>query len=149
LYSLSIVLFGEDVPLWVWAIVAVCIFAPLAWVRTIETFKIGYVFAVCVILFMIIVVSTLNFMTINEHGGEAGPGWTAFNENGYITMWGISFYMFEGVGSVLPVMEASEYKNNFSILLGSALATLLVVHIYFSELCYYTFGEDLKEPIII
>jgi amino acid permease len=136
------------VPLLVWAIIAICIFAPLSWVRTIETFKIGYVFAVCVILFMIIVVSTLNFMTINEHGREAGSNWTAFNENGFITMWGISFFMFQSA-AVLPVMEASEYKNDFSILLGSALGTLLVVHIYFSELCYYTFGEDLKEPVII
>lgn len=64
-------------------------------------------------------------------------------------MWGISFYMFEGVSSVLPVMEASTMKDHFPVLLGSALATLLVVDIYFSELCYYNFGESLKESIVI
>lgn len=60
-------------------------------------------------------------------------------------MWALSFYMFEGVGSVLPVMEASTMKDNFSVLLGCALGTLLCVHIYFSELSYYTFGDSLKE----
>ena len=64
-------------------------------------------------------------------------------------MWGISFYMFEGVSSVLPVMEASDHKDNFGTLLIFGLTTLLCIHIYFSELCYYTFAENLKEPIII
>jgi len=98
---------------------------------------------------MVIIVSTFDFMLISEHNGEAGPNWQPFNEHGFITMWGLSFYMFEGVGSVLPVMEASTQKNNFGILLASALATLLVVDIYFSTLCYYAYGDDLKEPIII
>lgn len=64
-------------------------------------------------------------------------------------MWGISFYMFEGTTSVLPVMEASAKKDSFGFLLVIALSTLLCFHIYFSELCYYTFAENLKEPIII
>jgi len=64
-------------------------------------------------------------------------------------MWGISFFMFEGVSSVLPVMEASSMKDNFPLLLGCALATLCAVDIYFSELCYYNFGDDLKESIVI
>jgi amino acid permease len=64
-------------------------------------------------------------------------------------MWGMSFYMYEGIGCVLPVMEASDYKDNFTWLLIGGLTLLLCIHIYFSELCYYTYGENLNEPILI
>lgn len=63
-------------------------------------------------------------------------------------MWGISFFMYEGVGSVLPVMEASKYRENFSSLMIGALLSLCTIHILFSELCYYYFGDNLIEPLV-
>jgi hypothetical protein len=63
-------------------------------------------------------------------------------------MWGLSFGMYEGVGSVMPILEASDYRDNFSVLLVSALVTLCSIHIYFSELCYYYWGDKLTEPIV-
>ena len=57
--------------------------------------------------------------------------------------------MFEGIGSVLPLMEASDSKENFEIILACALATLCSIHIVFSELSYYVYADDLNEPIII
>ena len=85
----------------------------------------------------------------NEHDGEAGDDWKAFNEDDYWTMIALSFYMFEGIPTVLPVMESSESKENFHWIIGAALATLCAINIAFSELCYYTFGEGITEPIII
>eukprot|EP00355_Strombidium_rassoulzadegani_P010505 CAMPEP_0168615500 /NCGR_PEP_ID=MMETSP0449_2-20121227/4535_1 /TAXON_ID=1082188 /ORGANISM="Strombidium rassoulzadegani, Strain ras09" /LENGTH=196 /DNA_ID=CAMNT_0008656239 /DNA_START=817 /DNA_END=1406 /DNA_ORIENTATION=- len=66
-------------------------------------------------------------------------------------MVGLAFYMFEGVTSVLPILEASneEARSSFTVLLISALSILLFLNIGFSELCYYAWGSDLKEPIII
>ena len=61
-------------------------------------------------------------------------------------MISISFVMFEGIPSVLPILEASDCKANFNYILAAALLTLLVIDIIFAELCYYTFGDDLKEP---
>ena len=66
-------------------------------------------------------------------------------------MVGLAFYMFEGVTCILPIYEATqdETRKNFNYLIVGALGFLLVLNIIFSELCYYTFGDDLKEPVII
>ena len=98
---------------------------------------------------MIILVVVFESMLLNEHDNQAGPGWTSINEDKYYIMICLAFYMFEGIGSVLPVMEASDCKENFDVLLVSALATLCSIHIMFSELSYYVYANDLNEPIII
>lgn len=140
---------GEEVNIWVFSVITVIIFSPVSWVRTIETFEVGYIFAVTVVLVMLITVTTLISLNLKDNSNEAGPGWTPFNENNFIKMWGLAFFMFEGIGAILPVMEASEYKDNFGVLLGFSIGTVCLVAIVFSELVYYTYGEDIKEPIII
>jgi hypothetical protein len=64
-------------------------------------------------------------------------------------MIGLAYYMFEGITAVLPVMEASDAKEDFSYLIAGALSTLCVVHICFSELCYYAYGNTLNDPVVI
>jgi amino acid permease len=149
LISVTKVIFDVDVDPWIFIIITLLIHAPLSWIRQIERFQDFYVFAVFSILGMIILVVVFESMLLSEHDNEAGPGWTAFNEDKYFIMICLAFYMFEGIGSVLPVMEASDAKDNFNVLLVSALATLCCVHIVFSELSYYVYGNDLNEPILI
>ena len=57
--------------------------------------------------------------------------------------------MFEGIPSVLPIMEASDCKEEFSYILVAALTTLLIIDIVFAELCYYAYGDRIKEPLIM
>ena len=64
-------------------------------------------------------------------------------------MISISFVMFEGIPSVLPIMEASNCKDEFSYILVAALTTLLLIDIVFAELCYYAYGDSIKEPLIM
>ena len=66
-------------------------------------------------------------------------------------MIGFSFFMFEGIGSVMPVMNAcdDQAKENFPYLLAGALGTLCSIYILFSELCYFTFGNNLNEAIVM
>jgi hypothetical protein len=86
---------------------------------------------------------------INEHGGNAGPDWVSYNSDGIWTMIGLAYYMFEGITAVLPVMEASDAKEDFSYLLAGALAFLCIINICFSELCYYAYGSTLNDPVVI
>jgi hypothetical protein len=46
-------------------------------------------------------------------------------------------------------MEASDCKEYMTTLIATALATLCFIHITFSELIYYAYGNDITEPIII
>ena len=86
---------------------------------------------------------------LSEREWEAGPDWQPFNDKMYFTMIGIAFYMFEGITSILPIMEASNAKESFPGMIVGALSLLCAMNILFSELCYYTFGNNLKEPLII
>lgn len=115
-----------------------------------ESLRYGYIFGAIVIFSTVIVVSTFDIMIIeNDHNGEAAEGWKPFNEDAYWTMLSLSFYMFEGIPAVLPIMESSDYKENFHWIVGAALATLCTINIAFSELCYFAFGDGITEPIII
>lgn len=148
LFSFFTVVTGQEQNMVVYLVVTILVFAPLLWVRTVETFQVGYIFAVILIATLLIVASALIFQGLADQQWEAGEGWTAFNSEQFIIMWGLSFYMYEGVGCVMPVMEASEYKENFTVLLVAALVTLCATHVGFSELCYYYWGATLKEPIV-
>ena len=64
-------------------------------------------------------------------------------------MLGMSYATYEGIGAVLPIMEASESKESFSFLIALALATICLIHITFSEVTYYAYGDDITETIII
>ena len=44
---------------WIFAVIALVILAPLSWIRTVESFKVGFIFAVMVIFLLVITVSTL------------------------------------------------------------------------------------------
>lgn len=84
--------FDIETSIWIWAGVTLVIFAPIAWVRNVEVFSVGYLYGVLAILLMIIVISTFCIILIQENGGEAGRDWVAFNEEEYITMIGIAFF---------------------------------------------------------
>jgi len=139
----------EEISIYYYAIITIAILAPLSWIRTIERFKEGFVFAGFAILFMLVTVIVFVTLKVKDQDNEAGPGWQAFNEEHYWTMISISFVMFEGIPSVLPIMEASNCKEEFSYILVAALATLLVIDIVFAELCYYAYGDTMKEPLVM
>ena len=61
---------------------------------------------------------------------------------------GFAIYSFEGIGIVMPVMHACEKPEQFYTIFVCAIATLTVIMIAFSELCYFTWGSNLTEPII-
>lgn len=70
-------------------------------------------------------------------------------------MWdmiGFSFYAFEGIGCVMPIMEQTRDKNQFPKLLTAALMTLASLFIFFGLICYASFmssGNKSEDTIII
>ena len=66
---------GLVVDLWIFALVTFFVFVPIAWVRTVERFQVGYLYSCIVILAMIIVVGYFVSANIADHDGEAGREW--------------------------------------------------------------------------
>ena len=64
-------------------------------------------------------------------------------------MLGMSYATYEGIGAVLPIMEASAAKDSFHWLIALALGTICLLHITFSEVTYYAYGDEITETIII
>ena len=134
------------------SIFVISIFTPLTWVRDLEKFKYGFMLGVSMILLAVLTISYFCYDMIKERGFVKPPsGYYSINDDRYWDMIGFSFFMFEGVGSVMPVMNACDKRaqEKFPYILAGALATLCTIYILFSELCYFTFGDDLKEAIVM
>ena len=70
----------------------------------------------------------------------------------YESFWahiGFTFYMYEGIGGLMPLMNATKNRDEFPSLVVMALTTLTFIYISFSELCYFTYGDQLTKPIIM
>ena len=54
-------------------------------------------------------------------------GYVAVNHDNYWTSIGFMFFMFEGIGGIMPLMAASKDREKFPYLLGTAMLTLCVI----------------------
>lgn len=63
-------------------------------------------------------------------------------------MVGFAFFMFEGIGCLLPVQKEASNPEKFSTLTIMALSFLCVIFVLFSFLCYYAWGSDLDKPVV-
>lgn len=75
-------------------------------------------------------------------------GFKAVNPVNFWYMIGFSFYSFEGIGVVMPVMENTKNPENFSKILSSALITLAFLYVLFATPCYYYFGDNVENIVI-
>jgi amino acid permease len=93
------------------SIVVLFVFAPLTWIRKIEVFRHGFIFGVAMILVTIITIAGFCIHILAERDWTAPEGHYALNSNRYWDMIGFSFFMFEGIGCVMPVMNACDEKS--------------------------------------
>ena len=132
-------IFGEINP-WIYATILIIIYAPLAWVRKLQYFSFGYIFGNVMILFTVIVISGY-CITLLAKDGPKTDAFVPVNTTSLWYMIGFSFYCFEGIGVVLPIMDQSKDKKNFSKILTAALLTLATIFSAFGFLCYKYFGH--------
>ena len=96
-------IFGEINP-WIYATILIIIYAPLAWVRKLQYFSFGYIFGNVMILFTVIVISGY-CITLLAKDGPKTDAFVPVNTTSLWYMIGFSFYCFEGIGVVLPIMD--------------------------------------------
>ena len=133
------------------------LFSPLAWIRDIETFKFGFIFGFAMIIITLITISGFCIGMNIAHTNNQNDALLSIEQRGvvpinYQSYWatiGFSFFMYEGIGGLMPLMSATKNRNEFPTLLALALTTLTIIYICFSELCYFTFGDKLDKPIIM
>jgi amino acid permease len=141
----------EDIKSEYFAVIFLALFSPLAWVREIEFFKIGFIFGFAMIIITLLTIAAFCVSKNSLRDGEA-----TVTERGYVPVgdgvWatvGFSFYMYEGIGGLMPLMTAAKDKESFPTVVMMAMGALSLMHITFSSYCYYTFGDGLDKPIIM
>ena len=134
---------GTVMPLWLFGIGIFLVYSPIIWVRTLEFFKQAFIFAVLMILLCVITTSMYAQKVIEKQDGEPGPDFVGLNKGSYWTMVGFAFFMFEGIGCLMPILAETEKPQQLPALTIAALTLLCVLYCIFSGLCYYAWGSDL------
>jgi len=123
-------------------------YLPIIWVRNLTSLSAGFTLSMFIILVTVIVTCAFAYQVINEQGGEPGPGFEPLNRDLYWNAIGFSFFMFEGIGSLMPVLRETEKPEQYPRIVIAALVTLCAVFIGFSQICYYAWGQGLDEPVV-
>ena len=134
---------AEAIPYWIFAVVVFFVYSPLTWIRTLEQLSSAFVFSMAMIALAVITTSVYCVGYIQENDGEPGPDYVPVNKQSYFAMVGFAFFMFEGIGCLMPVMKETKVPEKFPMITVAALTTLCTVYVLFSSLCYYTWGSDL------
>lgn len=105
---------NENTSLWFFAIVLIAAYSPLAWVRRLQVFEIGYIVGVFMIIWTVIVICGYSIDGLIEHGPQQPGTFYAVNPdtNRIWDMIGFSFYTFEGIGTVMPIIEKTQSSVN-------------------------------------
>lgn len=82
------------------------------------------------------------------HTGPINDGFKAVNTDKMFDMIGFSFYAFEGIGTILPILKESQNPTHMPRLLTLTFAVLIIYFCAFAMVTYKYFGNQ-KEPIII
>ena len=132
----------KDTNLWYFASILIVCYSPLAWVRNLEYFKIGYVIGTSMIVWTVLVVSGYCIAGLIEHGPKQPGTFYAVNDN-TSKIWdmvGFAFYTFEGIGTVMPIIEKCHRDVDAEWTLKLALGSLWVMFTSFGLLTFYYFG---------
>lgn len=132
----------EQTSLWYFAIVLIICYSPLAWVRNIEYFKIGYVIGMAMITWTVLVVCGYCIVGLINDGPQQPGTFYAVNDNSSAIwdMVGFAFYAFEGIGTVMPIVEKCDKDVNVERVLKMAISSLWLMFTAFGLLCFYYFG---------
>ena len=56
-------------------------------------------------------------------------------------MVGFSIYIYEGIGILMPVMQASECPEIYDKILIAAMVTLTAIYVVFGSMTYLAYGN--------
>ena len=138
---------GGRINMWWFALGLIAIYSPLAWVRKLGVFSVGFIVGNVMIVFTALVISGYSIDGLIKDGPQ-NDGFQAVNQPKMWNMIGFSFYCFEGIGVLMPIMEQTRHPEAFPKILTAALFTLATIFVSFGYITYKYLG-NMKENIVI
>jgi len=128
--------------MWIYALFIWLLYTPLCWVREIKFLSNAFIFAV---FCQVVGVLTTAYYAGKEAAEEPGPppGFEPIVSGTFWNMIGFAFFMFEGIGCLLPIMKETANTERYPKIVLLALCTLCAVYVVFAFICYYGWGDTL------
>mmetsp|Transcript_18703 Transcript_18703/g.28655 ORF Transcript_18703/g.28655 Transcript_18703/m.28655 type:complete len:158 (+) Transcript_18703:1038-1511(+) len=88
---------------------------------------------------MVIIICFYSLAKLAREG--LGPGVEAVNTTNMWSMVGFSIYTFEGIGILMPCMQACECPEKFNKIQVAAVMTVTISFIFYGSLAYLAYGN--------
>lgn len=130
--------FGDVSYIWTWGVSLLVLLSLLAWVRNIANFSFTFLFANVAMFTVVLCIMIYSMVHIYNQG--LAEHLQLVNTSNMWSMVGFSIFTYEGIGILMPVMQACECPEKFDQILVAAIMTLTVAYIIFGNVCYMAFG---------
>jgi proton-coupled amino acid transporter len=124
----------------------IAVLVPFALIRRIERLGFATILAEVFILVGIIYILYADFSILAENG--VSPDVRAFNPEGFALFIGTAVYSYEGIGLVIPIVEAMRNPKKFPIVLIITLVISTVLFVCVGAISYAAFGEKVQGMIV-
>ena len=132
---------------WTYGVVVIVLSSLLAWVRNLEHFRFVFLFANILLMATLIMISFYATGELMQNGVSDTIVAINTHNNAYLQFIGYSIYTFEGIGILMPCMQACECPEHFDKILIAAVATLTTIYCLYGTLCYAAWGALQKQMV--
>ncbi|KAI8991028.1 transmembrane amino acid transporter protein-domain-containing protein [Mycotypha africana] len=135
---------GIEQKYYIWMPLVILI--PLALVRHIAKLSFTALIADVLIFFGLISIIYFTAAELSAHG--AGPNVAAVNPADFALMIGTATFSFEGIGLVIPIVEAMERPEKFPFVLTLGMIIVCTVYVLIGTLSYLAYGDTIQSAVV-
>jgi proton-coupled amino acid transporter len=134
-------------PDWVFIVIQLLVYIPLAWVRKIKHFSVSSLVADVFILLGLGYVLFYHMKVLGEQG--ISPDILMVNWQSFPLFVGTAIFAFEGICLILPIAESMKEPEKFGSVLTYCTLTIGVIFILIGASGYLTFGGKVETVIFL
>ena len=128
--------------LWHFGAVVICLDTLLAWVREISAFRFVFAFANALLLAVIVLIVRYACDEVATKGIAEGVVALNTTNGAFMNFIGFSIYTYEGIGIMMPCMQACACPEKFDKIMIAAVGSLTFLYACFGTLCYMAYGPN-------
>lgn len=131
-------------PDWVFILLQLMIYIPLAWVRRIKNFGLTALIADVFILVGLGYIFFYDIVELSVSGPKEVP-W--INLQSFSLFVGTATFSFEGICLMLPIVQSMEHPERFGKVLSACIFSILAIFISIGSLGYLALGNEVQTNV--
>ena len=109
-----------------------------------EKFAFTHALADILIFTTAIMIITFSVLHVIKNDGKWGSGIQVINETTWLTIIGSAIYSYEGIGTIIPILEVTENPKQFPRIILYVLLTNMLLYTGFGEFCMFVYGDKME-----